>query len=37
MTDSQWEGTQFVRLRSPAEVEPFLAGARLAEPRAQTA
>ncbi len=37
MTDSQWEGTQFMRLRSPAEVERFLADARLAEPRAQTA
>ncbi len=24
MTDPQWEGTQFIRLRSPAEVEPFL-------------
>ena len=37
MTDSQWEGTQFVRLHSPAEVERFLAGARLAEPEAKTA
>ena len=37
MTDSQWEGAQFVRLRSPAEVERFLAGARLAEPEAKTA
>ena len=37
MADSQWEGAQFVRLRSPAEVERFLAGARLAEPEAKTA
>ena len=37
MNAPEFEGTAFVRLRSPAEVEPFLAGARLAEPRAQTA
>ncbi len=24
MTDPRWEGTQFIRLRSPADVEPFL-------------
>ncbi len=30
MTDPQWEGTQFIRLRSPAEVEPFLQRVRLA-------
>ena len=37
MTDPQWEGTQFVRLRSPAEVGPFLASVRLAGSKAKTA
>ena len=37
MTDPQWEGTQFVRLHSPAEVERFLAHVRLVEPKAKSA
>ena len=37
MTDSQWEGTQFVRLRSPAEVQPLLENVRLARSKAKTA
>ena len=37
MTDPQWEGTQFVRLRSPAEVGPFFASVRLAGSKARTA
>ena len=37
MSDPQWEGKQFVRLRSPAEVERFLASARLAAPKAKSA
>ncbi len=37
MTDPQFRDTQFLRLRSPAEVEPFLASVRLAEPKASTA
>ncbi len=31
MRDPRWEGTRFVRLRSPAEAERFLAGAGRAE------
>ena len=37
MADPQWEGTQFVQLHSPAEVEGFLRGVRLAERKAKTA
>lgn len=37
MTDPQWEGTHFVRLRSPAEAEDFLAHTTPAEPKAKTA
>lgn len=36
MRDPQYEGTRFHRLRSPAEVEPFLRAVRLAEPKAET-
>jgi len=32
MTDPQYEGTRFIRLRSPAEVEPFLDRVRLPVP-----